>query len=186
MKGIHSQEDACTSIRAKAARAMVFQLDTGQFWLHHKCHACEIHLPLRRQPRWWGSPALVMLKIAFNYVSKSPLGPLTFHQQLIKYFPFKDWLNFLAPKMKELLERRLKGTKRRGERWDFSRGIWRTFQGLHRNSAGFNFPAVFPLWAELPAGSKYLNASEKFNWVISNKPEIPNNGGRTTREEMRP
>lgn len=76
-------------------------------------HVIFIHLPLRRQPRWWGSPALVMLKIAFNCVSKSPLGPLTFHQQLIKSFPFKDWLNFLAPKMKELLERRLKGTKRR-------------------------------------------------------------------------
>lgn len=60
-------------------------------------HVIFIHLPPRRQSQWWGSPALVMLKIAFNYVSKSPLGPLTFHQQLMKYFPFKDWLNFLAP-----------------------------------------------------------------------------------------
>lgn len=121
----------------------------------------DFYLPLRSQRLWWEGGGgwgegfcLAHAKNCFQLCLKISFGePLNFHQQLIKYFPFKNWLNFLALKIKKLLERRLKGTGRRtGRAATESRG--RAFEehsvDLHRNSSGSNLPAVFPLWTECP------------------------------------
>lgn len=135
-----------------------------------------------------GEYHLTHAKNCFQLCLKTSFGkPLTFHQQLIKYFPFKNWLNFLALKIKKLLERRLKRAKRRkGKAGTEPRGsaFEEHSRALHRNSSGFGFWAVFPLWTELPEGSKYPIAGEKFNGVKQKKPESPNNGRRITREDV--